>query len=318
MTSSYTHNSIHSLKSNLSVSQPMVNCYELKDIERDEVNIDEYIFQILLYEDNKFKLVYGKKKNIYGKYNIDSLSSGVKVDESFVKKGDIEYPTVFFLLKCRKLSQLIASTWLNPEVDDLSYNQITLTRKILDSYNIFPPETWWVNDDYELEELKGQLEGDIKNLLYCITPTHVSYRSISLVLLLCGQAYYKNSDDDTWTKICDPIFTTYETIWEYGLDISWDTYYATRIDISQAGARPLPPFTSVVLSYPPKPNEFSLSDDKIASWVNSNEHEHGENKFPFYPKQFIDTTNQTETDQWKRKDLQYITPPYPYIPLSCM
>ncbi|NEQ75794.1 MAG: hypothetical protein F6K23_23775 [Okeania sp. SIO2C9] len=286
---------------------------------------DEYIFQILLYENQEFKLVYGKKKDIHKNYNIDSLSLGVNVDPNFVDKQDIEYPTVFFLLKCRKLSQVVTSTWLTPsQIDQIEAknntrkNQIILTRQILDSYNIIPHATYWLhkqnesNDEYELRKVNDQdihtrLEEE-DNQFYCITPTHISYRSISLVLLLCGQAYYK--ENNAWTKICEPIFSTYETIWEYGLDISWDTYYSTRIDVSQAGKMPVPPFTSVVLGYPPKPNTFSLEDDKIEYWVNSNEYDSGENKYPFYP--------QKGTIEWEKKDLKYIVPPYPYIPLSCL
>ena len=310
MTFSYNYNLIQALKSNLSVRHHMVHF----DNPGEKRQLDDRIFQILLYEDEEFKLVYGKRKDINKKYDIESLSSGVEVDKNFVDPQSIEYPTVFFLLKCRKLSQLVASTWLTPSQIEAKNNslknQIPLTRKILDSYNIFPSSTYWLCDDSELRQVDdrfilGKLED---NDFYCIKPTHISYRSISLVLLLCGQAYYK--ENNAWTKICEPIFTTYETIWEYGLDISWDTFYSTRIDVSQAGIIQVPPFTSVVLGYPPKPNTFSLQDDKIEHWVDSNEHDSGENKFPFYP--------QEGTTEWEKKDLKYIIPPYPYIPLSCM
>lgn len=315
MTFSYNVNFIQGLKSNLPFRHHMVHLDPLQEKLKLELE-DDRIFQILLYENQEFKLVYGKRKDIQQKYNIDSLSEGVKVDTEFVKKGNIEYSTVWFLLKCRKLSQIVTSTWLTSSQIEAKNKtlkkQIKLTRKILDSYNIFPSTTYWLSDNSELKQVDDQFilekSEEKDNQFYCIAPTHISYRSISLVLLLSGQAYYK--EKNAWKKICEPIFSTYETIWEYGLDISWDTYYSTRIDVSQAGKMPVPPFTSVVLGYPAKPNKFSLQDDNIKHWVNSNEYDSGENKYPFYP--------QKDTPEWERKDLKYIVPPYPYIPLSCL
>jgi len=319
MTFPYNHNFIQSLKSNLSFRHHMVPHISQEELEGSG---DHLIFQILLYENQEFKLVYGKKRDIKRKYGIDPLSLGVEVDTDFVKKREIEYSTVFFLLKCRKLSQVLTATWLVPKMErkeievekDPLIKQRELTREILDSYNIFPNDIYWLhNHKCELETVHQKVilrkleKESHKYKFYCITPTHISYRSVSLVLLLCGQAYYK--DNNAWTRICEPIFSTYETIWEYGLDISWDTYYATRIDVSQAGQTPVAPFTSVVLGYPAKPNQFSLTDDNIKHWVNSNEYDSGENKYPFYPDK--------ESQEWKDKDLKYIVPPYPYMPLSC-
>ena len=223
--------------------------------------------------------------------------------------------TVRFLLQCRKLSQILAYTWLDPDrIPENKKHQIKLVRKILDSYNIIP-DTYWANDQNQVERIKDievekklleikETKDGLLNLL--IKPEYISYRSISLALLLSGQAYYRGAGDQ-WKRICDPIFSTYEMIWEYAVDVSWDTFYATRIDISQAGERPTPPYTKVTLSYPPRPNEFSLEQDKIQEWVTAEE-DFKDSKYPFYPEE--------DTPDWHNHQLKFVVPPYPYIPLS--
>lgn len=290
----------------------------------DLAEYDEYYFQILIFDDveGSAKLVYGTKKDLENTYNLDASSfptPGVIVNPKFVSATDqvqnAVLSSVRFLLQCRKLSQIIAYTWLEPDkIPKSQRNQIKLVRKILDSYNIIP-ETYWVTCQDEVKKVKDieiekklleikETKNDLLNLL--IKPEYISYSSISLSLLLSGQAYYKD-EGNQWKRIYESIFSTYEMIWEYAVDISWDTFYATRIDISQAGERPKPPYTKVTLAYPPRPDEFSLGQDQIQEWVTAEE-DFKDSKYPFYPEE--------DTQDWNNQQLKFVVPPYPYIPLS--
>ena len=91
---------------------------------KDQNHYNEYYFQTLAFEsiEDTGKLVCGKKKDLEKHYNLEFLSlptAGVKVDQEFVpiKSSDeieaAQYSTVRFLLQCRKLSQLLTSTWLD-------------------------------------------------------------------------------------------------------------------------------------------------------------------------------------------------------------
>ncbi|GBF81827.1 hypothetical protein [Aphanothece sacrum] len=189
--------------------------------------------------------------------------------------------------------------------------KIELTRIILDTYNIIP-DSYILSEkvpDLRLKQMLLEIEKKNPQLLdFLIKPESVSYASIPLALLLCGQAYYYEENGEL-TRICDPILSTYELIWEYAVRLSWDTFYATRIDISQAGLSPKPPYTKVTMGYPPKPNEFSLKEEHIKEWVTAKEHyECG--GYPFYPEK--------DSENWKNKQLDHVVAPYPYIPLSCL
>lgn len=210
-----------------------------------------------------------------------------------------ENATVRFLLQCRHLSQVTASTWLDENyIDDNDRGRIKLIRKIFETYNILPQNGGWIDNNKNKQFFDFYIEKD-----------HLNYSSISLVLLLSGQAYYQDTDQK-YKQISASIFSTYEMIWEYGIDLSWDTFYATRIDISQSGGTPKPPFTKVTLSYPPRPNEFSLKQKDINKWVRAKEEYEEGNEYPFYP--------QPCTPAWRQKELNFIVPPHPYLPLSCM
>lgn len=326
----YTQNLLKNFKLNLLnvndvIKQPGQYDYSWTTDNSDDYN--QYYFQILIFEgtedDSKPKLVYGTKQELVDKYSLGNSSlptEGAKVDKNFLSKKPkeaVKVHTVRFLLQSRRLSQIIASTWLEPDqIPPGQKNQIKLIRKILNSYNIIPETKFLKNGqvynnktDQELEsELWSIRNIDPKLLNYIIMPDHISYNSISLVLLLSGQAYYQDRDN-RWMKISNSIFSTYEMIWEYGLDLSWDTFYATRIDVSQAGAKPKPPFTKVTLGYPPKPDEFNLTQVQIGKWVNAREHS-DQSEYPFYPDK--------HSSEWDNSELKYIVPPYPYIPLSCM
>ncbi|MGD1911001.1 MAG: hypothetical protein ACFB2X_09150 [Rivularia sp. (in: cyanobacteria)] len=299
---------------------------------KDQNHYNEYYFQTLAFEsiEDTGKLVCGKKKDLEKHYNLEFLSlptAGVKVDQEFVpiKSSDeieaAQYSTVRFLLQCRKLSQLLTSTWLDDpkKIQDEKEDKLRLIVKILDSYNAHLTTHWLDEDGFKhiikdhseiqrkILEVKKKEKEEKKDLFaFLIDPISISYQSISLALLLSGQAYYKSKNG--WERISEPILSTYETVWEYALDVSWDTFYAHRIDLSQATAQQNPPFTKVTLGYPPRPNEFSLGQEQIEEWVTAQEHSIDGNKYPFYPEK--------GSDDWEGQKLQIVAPPYPYIPLS--
>ena len=359
MTRVYNPDFFQHLKSNLkgfiseNTEKPQLTEEEKLELENEYASYSNHLFQILVFDgdidnleqdESNFKLVYGKKKNLERWFEIDNSSlptCGVKVNADFMPLSNgntnlseilqAEYATVRFLLQSRKLSQLTASTWLDDEGGkQLNASQIKrkLVKKIFHTYNI-RPDIYWVDDEYRLskkpmtaKELQKKLEEENINKHFLVKLNSISYNSISLVLLLSGQAYYKA--DGTYENICGSIFSTYEMIWEYGIDLSWDTFYARREDISQSGLYPNPPFTKVILAYPPRPHDDSLSQKQIENWVTAKdewEYEEtptGESEeakkvkslYPFYPEE--------GTDEWEDKQLEYIVPPYPYIPLSCM
>lgn len=282
------------------------------------------LFQILIIDDtnphqSETKLVYGNREFFKGHYKgVDTHNlptKGAEVDPHFAPKNNMNYPTIRFLLQSRRLSQMMASTWINYDETSDTNCQPKYVKKIFDSFNI-NPRTYWGTDLVEDDILyQILLEAKEKSLVdYLIQPTSVGYSSISLALLLSGQAYYVDFVDhenkENLKKIGEPIFSTYEMIWEYAIDLSWDTFYATRKDISQSGNNPRPPFTQVTLSYPPRPSEFNLKEKSIQDWVFAPEHadEIADNQYPFYPTQ--------DTQEWKNKKIKFIVPPFPYIPLS--
>lgn len=322
-----------------------------KEFNKDKLteeykSYDNHYFQALIFDgdleklqpekyEDHFKLVYGTKENLEGYLglNPDKLSfptRGVEVKSDFVspsgestqkaKIANAEHATVRFLLQSRRLSQITASTWLKTLTTEQK-----LIKQIFDNYNARPKvctisskkkPTDVDEKDFEDEKYKKQP--------FIIKRDSLSYNAISLVLLLSGQAYYKcrdkdEDDKDKYKLIGESIFSTYEMIWEYAIDLSWDTFYARREDISQASKHPNPPFTKVILGYPPIPNESAVSQAQISNWVTAKDGFEQEEqakkpaavgRYPFYP--------QKDTDEWRNLQLKFIVPPYPYLPLSCL
>lgn len=328
----FTPRYINFLKSNLSVGEGTSFRID-NDVFEQPDDFNDYLFQILIFEEvsNSPKLVYGTKQNLQKMLGTSNSSNwfpsiGTELDPDFLSDKPKEVmesqrSTARFLKQARELSQCMAATWLNEEniPEDLK-DKIKLLRIILNKYNIIP-DTYFVNGGGSLgnklesndlvKSIEPKTEEDKEKSLYLIKPEYVSYSSISLSLLLCGQAYYKVCNN--WTKIWEPIFSNYEMVYEYGLDLSWDTYYATRRDIAQPGINQNPPYTEVTLGYPPKPPEFNIKQEEIRRWVLAKEMpmaQGGEvSEFPFYPRK--DNEGKFESDQ-----INFVAPPFPYLPLS--
>jgi hypothetical protein len=235
-------------------------------------------------------------------------SKGAELDRRFLPITDdhdhinyqnlAKYSTARFMLQCRKLSQLIAQTWLPEDSfkDNLAATKARLARKIFFAANLRP-------NRFEPPLDQFPTDGNTDNI---IKPDRLSQQGLQLSLLFGGLVYTPSaSEPGSYVSICEPIFSNYELVYEYALRVSWDTFYATRTDYPQPGNNPVPPYYEVVISYPPRPElgEFTVKLGQLEKWANAEE-KGGE--FPFYP-QDIDCSDQ----------VHFVNPPYPYIPLSC-
>ena len=153
-------------------------------------------------------------------------------------------------------------------------------------------------------------------------------KALILELFLSGQAYildeYDEKVDDrkgTLQRLNEPIFSTYELIWEYELDLSWDTYYAKREDIARPGYRQIirQPNTRVTLGLPARPDYKLLTDDKIRRWVYAEERYGEKNAFSVdgKPEEGLSFYPEKGSREWENKQVKNVFPPYPYIILSC-
>jgi hypothetical protein len=206
----------------------------------------------------------------------------------------------------------MAKTWL-PEShfkQDWEKDNVRCIRELFLSANIRPDK---------LEPNWDEIPTSGSETEYIIKPDSLSQEGIRLSLLLSGQAYrwvkkgqYPNQDIEGYLPICESLYSTYETIYEYALKVSWDTFYASRVDVSQSGLNEKPPYYEVTLGYPPRPSLHectTLTEEKIATWVNASE-DYGTSNFPFYPAK-------NDQGQYESDKIRYMVPPYPYLPLSC-
>ena len=234
-------------------------------------------------------------------------SNGVELDPDFLRIQDehghinsqnlAKYSTARFMLQCRKLSQLIAKTWLPKDSfkDELSAKKARLARKIFLAANLQPN-----NFEPPLQEIPT---GDgTENI---IQPNRLSQQGLQLSLLFGGLVYTPSAPgSDTYLRICEPVFSNYELVYEYALKVSWDTFYSSRTDYPQPGNNPVPPYYEVVMAYPPRPqlSEFTVKLDQLEKWAKAKD-QGGE--FPFYPQDM------------ESSEVVFVHLPYPYIPLSC-
>ena len=291
----------------------------------------DWYFQLLIFEDleSEPQLVYGKKTDLDKHYNLPGdppkpndpnhdyfPTNGVEIKQDFLKPAEpiidplafIKEGTVRFLLITRKISQMIAYTWLEeenipPELKD----NVKLVRKIFKDYRKTPDAYWLENSSLtSVPDINAKLLEIHKPPQpqdhFLIKPDHISYNAISLALLLCGQAYYKKSDQQ-YSRIWQPIASIYEIIVQYGIEVSWEGFFATITELIQSGTeKPYPTF-KVTIPYPPRPSEFALPQKEIQVWATA---EDDGGSYPFYP--------QVETKEWTEPQVQNVYPPQSYIP----
>ncbi len=317
----FTRSYVQNLQSNLSIKIGQGP----KSIDGNQYN--DYYFQLLIFENEDHpKLVYGTKEALQTKYNLDSSSfpsSGAKVDPRFCPSGkdqpkdplaQAELSTVHFLLQTRKLSQMIAYTWLEPEnIPKKMQAKVNLVRKIL----IFPHQkvcTYWLDNHQVYEnpiseidlcrKLLGDSEQTPPEYSWLIQPDNINYDFIALALLLCGQAFYKD-ENGQFAQIWEPIGSIYQLIFEYGLDVTWELFHGVMTEIVHTGK--YFPANKITVPYPPRPSEFNVSQSDIETWAKAKEHD---GSYPFYPIK--------DSDDWKNHQLKHVYPPSPYIPLSSL
>ncbi len=317
----FTRSYVQNLQSNLSIKIGQ----KPKSIDGNQYN--DYYFQLLIFEnEDPPKLVYGTKEALQTKYNLAPSSfpsSGAKVDPRFCPSGkdqpkdplaQAELSTVHFLLQTRKLSQMIAYTWLEPEnIPKKMQAKVNLVRKIL----IFPHQkvcTYWLDNHQVYEnpiseidlcrKLLGDSEQTPPEYSWLIQPDNINYDFIALALLLCGQAFYKD-ENGQFAQIWEPIGSIYQLIFEYGLDVSWELFHGVMTELVHTGKDF--PAGKITVPYPPRPSEFNVSQSDIETWAKAKEHD---GPYPFYPSQ--------DSEDWKNHQLKHVYPPSPYIPLSCL
>jgi hypothetical protein len=269
-------------------------------------------------------------------------TSGVTLDEAYLKiffnkqLSPVQqaklinnlYDVIRRLLSTRKLSQLIAKTWH-------SYLIAKTYRKIWSDYT----QGKW-QDILNTKSIEGKtLEPDLLNNLiardiflsdyksqtitidtkdkdvykefklknpenrFLILPSSRAWQNIALSLLLAGQAYYKLQGNEKYYQISPSILSTGEIIAKFGIEITLDKF--TGI-IKEVLVNPEEFSTAfpVVIPYPPIPSEHNLALDDIGIWAYA---EDKEGNLPFY-------------GNLEQKDftVRNVSPPYPYIPLSCL
>jgi len=269
----FTRSYVQNLQSNLSIKIGQ----KPKSIDGNQYN--DYYFQLLIFEnEDPPKLVYGTKEALQTKYNLAPSSfpsSGAKVDPRFCPSGkdqpkdplaQAELSTVHFLLQTRKLSQMIAYTWLEPEnIPKKMQAKVNLVRKIL----IFPHQkvcTYWLDNHQVYEnpiseidlcrKLLGDSEQTPPEYSWLIQPDNINYDFIALALLLCGQAFYKD-ENGQFAQIWEPIGSIYQLIFEYGLDVSWELFHGVMTELVHTGKDF--PAGKITVPYPPRPSEFNVS-----------------------------------------------------------
>ena len=292
------------------------------------------------------KIVYGKREDLKAYYDLEDLSlptKGAKVEEDFVKPRTGR--SVRYLLTTRLLSQMIALTWLDGREDIPGYTseQIDLIENTWKFHNVLPdfyflhsdPEdsTQYVLkpfDEFTLGQLLIEsiedpscMSNDIEDpscmsndedysskppgvsheaMAFIKTSTSRGFFALRIALLLAGQAYYADCSGK-YKAICESIFSTTEIVEVFAFsDVPWDKFTGGTLEI----AGNIPPHTVVTLPYPPRPSDYNLKEDHIRRWAVAPLD--ADSEFPFYP--------QNPSLDWTFSRPQFVTSPYPYIPVS--
>ncbi len=235
------------------------------------------------------------------------------------------------LLQYRKLSQLVAKSWLHK--GDLIRRLILTADLAPDTYQTSIPleslRMMGINESpilfarfsdnqiqnstridplYDLAALPPIDERTLPFRSSIILPDGLNWRYIRLSLLCAGQAYVKVSDNE-YSQINEPIFSNYDVCVNYAFTaVSWSEYLATSVELVQPGHNQIPPYYKVTFPYPPRPNldKYSLlSEEDIMTWANAPE---AGGELPFYPRQ--------ENGNYVSELVKNVVPPYPYIPAT--
>ncbi|MGJ5672248.1 MAG: hypothetical protein ACR9NN_01250 [Nostochopsis sp.] len=255
------------------------------------------------------------------------------------------YEPIRTLLHTRKTSQLIAKTWytylhankqgngelwnyfIRGEWDQFVGDQTDILDGLI-AREIFLADQNSSSEHLEPQNLdiyyplKSQYEGT--NTRFLILPNSKAWQGITLSLLLSGHAYYGLDKDGKYTdnqaeivsyhQISQPILSTGEIVMKYGLEVSWEKFKGDIIEMALSPGNNSIAYKAII-PYPPIPSQDNLSIDNIKAWADAEDDPNidDEIQLPFYHK----TTKPNQTTEEYLIDVQYFSPPFPYIPLSC-
>lgn len=279
----------------------------------------------------------------YEGVNMENIFGDLKKDIELSQDILGQYSMVRRLLQARKLSQLIAKSWLQKhdiEDDKPGWSQEewlkdeekfytkkqniirfkTIRKLFLTGDQVLDSETNVKFLDYTSQTAEDRWK-ELERQPYIIMPDQENWHSISLNLLFCGQAYFKYKEENKYLPLCFPMLSTYEACCFYAFLINADSFTGTIDEIQKKGtANPRPPYYKALIPYPPRP-DFGTEvkteksyNEMIKNWAYAKEiypncgDESDKNLLPFCKK------------AWSPEDgikLKYITPPYPYLPMSC-
>ncbi|NET26151.1 hypothetical protein [Okeania sp. SIO1I7] len=270
---------------------------------------------------------------------IDKLPySGINMEQIFPNRNNFQsfrevqgqYTMVRRLFQARKLSQLIAKSWLNVDAVNAQQedkNEEFLTqeenvRRLRVIRKLFLTGNQVLDSSEQVKFFNRNNWINLKKEPYVIRPEQENWQSICLNLLFCGQAYleYKHQNQKKYIPLWVPILSTYEASCFYAFSINSDTFTGTIEERQKIGtANPPPPYYTASIPYPPRPHtgsEFDLlRDSMIKKWAYAKDVEltakdaHPSNEeLSFCEK------------AWDDKDginIKFVVPPYPYLPMSC-
>jgi hypothetical protein len=223
------------------------------------------------------------------------------------------YNQVRMLLVARKMSQLVAKTWLDLKtLENEEKEKFSLIRKVILKGNQ-PPSLSSVEDSegnnkYNLKEIASKLK--LAQSSTIILPGRLNWQSINLNLLLAGQVYLEK-DDGTLSLLSEPILSTYEAVNMYAFKLVFNDFVSYAEELQKPGLSSVPPYLLWTFPYPPRPKideSTELTYEMIESWAYAPDEEQPDQNpnncqsLPFYSPDY--------------NKVKYVVPPYPYMPLS--
>lgn len=317
--------------------------FKYKKDEKDEKLLKYRLDDETVHNLHGYPLVEGEKGGVIGSYLpssgvffpegfLDSLITRADSLHSFQTPLGTFYRPYRTLLQTRKISQLIAKTWVTYVKNyktggdqpfdskgkfvhnsgfskEFLKNSAALDNQI--AREIFlsamePPNAvdntgvpdWMYSVNYPY----GQKPPGAEDARYFILPSNECWHGIRLALLLAGQAYRKLPNGE-YHQICPPILSTGEIVSIFSVEVDFNVF-AGRIT-EYIGNEQLPvPYSILTIPYPPIPSEQNLSRAHIERWADA-ELEGGE--LPFYTK--------LDRGQYLIQ-ATHPHPPYPFLPVS--
>ena len=308
---------------------------------------DKKFFQILVVENDcsipegiKTTLWTRRKKDFPDEIQGNLPLNGALLKEDFfpvcgsntVNKENLARNHIaVYLLKARKLSQLIAKSWLVGSEENYS-----MIRKIFLTANLEPDEydnqIEGCNSRFGDEKFTGKCIADLclmeimardnehppdgnprnkhpyVDITNLILPGGLNWHLIRLSLLTAGLVYKK--ENNKYEPISEPITSNYEISVQYAFElVDWSVYTGASLDFAQPGKNQRPPYLKVSIPYPPiltGEDCTSLKREEIKKWAEAQDE--GGN-YPFYPKPDSGNNENLVTN---------VTPPFPYMPPSTL